>query len=268
MSGDAPLRRLALLVEYDGTAYSGSQYQRNAPTVQHSLERALSSLTGEPIRVALAGRTDAGVHAKGQVASFLTRSRHPAEVFVRGLNHHLPPDIAVRAAAEVPPAFDPRRQAVARWYRYTLYLSPARPAVGRHYVWQVAGPLDLEAMAEAARLLPGRHNFAAFTLPSVAARRRTEREVFRSELRRVGRLLFLDIEGNSFLPQQVRRIVGALVEVGQGRRGVEGFAALLAEARPGSAGYAAPPRGLCLMRVRYREKVFGDEAEPDVQPES
>src|SRR3972149_11525235 len=107
MERDLPLRRLALLIEYQGTAYRGSQYQRNAPTVQGSLERALSSLTGEPVRVALAGRTDAGVHARGQVASFLTRSRHSPEVFTRALHHHLPAQIAVRAVREVRPDFDP-----------------------------------------------------------------------------------------------------------------------------------------------------------------
>src|SRR3990170_7735249 len=107
----APVRRLALLVEYEGTGFGGSQYQKNTGTIQDALERALSSLTGEPIRVALAGRTDAGVHARGQVASFVSASRHSTDTFVRGLNALLPLDIAVRAAAAVPARFDPRRQA-------------------------------------------------------------------------------------------------------------------------------------------------------------
>src|SRR2546428_11094379 len=120
------LRRLALLVEYEGTAYGGSQYQVNAPTVQGSLERALSSLTDEPIRVALAGRTDAGVHAIGQIASFVTTSAHPVETFLRGANALLPRDISLRSVAEVPLCFDPRRHAVSRWYRYTLRLGGQR----------------------------------------------------------------------------------------------------------------------------------------------
>src|SRR3972149_11946995 len=128
MQREALVRRLALLIEYEGTAYGGSQYQKNAPTIQDALERALSSLTGEPIRVALAGRTDAGVHAKGQVASFVTASRHPLETFPRGLNALLPEDISVRAAAEVPLGFDPRRQALSRWYRYTIHVGRPRPA--------------------------------------------------------------------------------------------------------------------------------------------
>src|SRR3972149_206843 len=121
MQRDASVRRLALLIEYEGAAYGGSQYQKNAPKIQDSLERALSSLTGEPIRVALAGRTDAGVHARGQVAAFSSRSRHSPDVFLRALNHHLPDQIAVRAVREVRPDFDPRRRATGRWYRYTLH---------------------------------------------------------------------------------------------------------------------------------------------------
>ena len=119
MQRDEPVRRLALLVEYEGTAYGGSQYQKNAPTIQDSLERALSSLTDEPIRIALAGRTDAGVHARGQVASFVTASRHSPDTFARGLNALLPEDVSVRAAVETALTFDPRRQASSRWYRYT-----------------------------------------------------------------------------------------------------------------------------------------------------
>src|SRR5574341_2175232 len=160
MPREKRVRRLALLVEYDGTAYGGSQYQKNAPTVQGSLERALSRLTSEPIRVALAGRTDAGVHARGQVASFLTNSRHTAETFVRGTNALLPPDISVQAAAEVPADFNPRRHAILRWYRYTLYLRPQRSALMRNRAWHVGEELDLDAMRLAATALVGKHDFA------------------------------------------------------------------------------------------------------------
>src|SRR3990172_5835417 len=164
----APVRRLALLVEYEGTGIGGSQYQKNTGTIQDALERALSSLTGEPIRVALAGRTDAGVHARGQVAAFSSRSRHSPDVFLRALNHHLPDQIAVRAVREVRPDFDPRRRASARWYRYTVYNGRQRPALFRRFVWQVAEPLDVEAMRTAAEALLGEHDFAAFTQPSLA----------------------------------------------------------------------------------------------------
>ncbi len=264
--GDVPIRRLALLIEYDGTAYGGSQYQKNAPTVQDSLERALSSLTGEPVRVALAGRTDAGVHAAGQVASFSTRSRHPAGVFVPALNHHLPADIAVRAVAEVPSGFDPRRHARSRCYRYTVYNSSHRPALRRRYVWHVPEPLEAEAMAAAAATLCGRRDFAAFTQPSIAARQRTERLVCRSRVTRRGPLALFDLEANAFLPQMVRRLVGALVDVGRGRLSGEGFVALLRNARPGAASFVAPAQGLCLLKVRYEDGLFNDDANEDLQP--
>src|ERR1700675_2469787 len=122
-----PGRKLALLVEYEGTAFGGSQFQKNAPTVQGTLERALGSLTGEPIRVAMAGRTDAGVHARGQVASFVTRSRHSAPSFVRAGHDVLPEGASRRCPSELPLDFPPGRQATSRWYRYTLDLGPQRP---------------------------------------------------------------------------------------------------------------------------------------------
>ena len=264
MQGEAPVRRLALLIEYEGTAYGGSQYQKNAPTIQDSLERALSSLTGEPIRVALAGRTDAGVHARGQVASFVTGSRHPLETFSRGLNALLPGNISVRAAAEVPLGFNPRRQALSRWYRYTVRTGRQRPALLRHLVWHVSQPLDLDAMATAAGLLCGRHDFAAFTQPSEARRRRTERVVTSACLRRVKELAVFDIEANAFLPQMVRRLSGALVEVGLGKRTTSEFEVLLREARPGAASFAAPPQGLCLMKVSYESGLFDDETDENL----
>lgn len=258
-------RRLALLLEYQGTAYGGSQYQENAPTVQGALERALSSLTGEPIRVAMAGRTDAGVHARGQVASFKTRSRHSAHVIVRGANALLPADIAVRAAEEVDSGFDPRRHATSRWYRYTLDTSAQRPALDRHYVWHVGPGLDLEAMTAAARLLKGSHDFAAFTAPSEAKRSVTRRRVLRAALTPSGRRLHLDIEANAFLLHMVRRIAGTLVEVGRGKMSVAEFRRLVREAPPGEASRTAPARGLCLVRVRYESGLFdGNEDDEDI----
>lgn len=254
--GPADNRRLVLLLEYQGTAYGGSQLQANAPTVQGALERALSSLTGEPIRVAMAGRTDAGVHARGQVASFLTASVLPLEVFERGTNALLPRDVAVRAAAEVPLTFDPRRHALGRWYRYTLYPDKPRPALLRDFVWHMRPPLDVDTMAKAASRLIGRHDFAAFTQPSQARRRPTEREVTRAEVSRKRELVLFDIEANAFLPQMVRRIVGALVDVGSGKLTCAQFEALLREARPGSADFVAPARGLCLMKVHYESDLF------------
>jgi tRNA pseudouridine38-40 synthase len=260
------VRRFALLLEYEGSEYGGSQYQENTGTIQDALERALSSLTGEPIRVALAGRTDAGVHARGQVAAFDTASRHGEAVLARAVNQHLPPAIAVRAARKVSAGFDPRRQATGRWYRYTVHNGPQRPALDRRTVWQVSDPLDLVAMGRAASHLVGAHDFAAFTLPSLAARQSTVRRLTRVEVTRRRREVRLDVEGNAFLTRQVRRIAGALVEVGRRRLAVDAFAALVREAVPGAARPTAPARGLCLMKVRYEDGLFDDETNDDIQP--
>lgn len=266
MTGDAPSRRLALLLEYEGTGFGGSQYQTNTRTIQDALERAVSSLTGEPIRAALAGRTDAGVHARGQVAAFDTRSRHPLDVFLRALNHHLPDQIAVRAVREVMRNFDPRRHAVSRWYRYTVHNGRQRPALRRHVVWHVPEALDAEAMAGAAGALVGEHDFASFTQPALAGRASTRRRMTRAEVRRCGSRLNVDMEANAFLPHQVRRTVGALAEVGRGNLSPGGFRDLVEKPRPGAASFAAPARGLCLMKVRYEDGLFEDETDEDVQP--
>ncbi len=264
MVGDARVRRFALLLEYEGTGFGGSQYQKNARTMQDALERGLSTLIGEPIRVALAGRTDAGVHAKGQVAAFTARSGHGPDVFVRALNHHLPDQIAVRMAREVTLTFDPRRHAVSRWYRYTIHNSRQRPALARRFVWHVAEPLDVDAMREAAVSLAGEHDFAAFTQPSLAGRQSTHRRMTRAEVRGCGQRIVLDVEANAFLPRQVRRIAGALTGVGRGRLSVGEFEDMLGRARPGAASFAAPARGLCLMKVRYEDGLFDDETDEDL----
>jgi tRNA pseudouridine38-40 synthase len=251
-----PQRRLALLLEYQGTAYGGSQLQKNVPTVQGALERALGRLTGESMRVALAGRTDAGTHARGQVASFITTSRHSTSTVSRALNALLPADISVQAVAGVPLEFDPRRQALRRLYRYTLHLGAQRPALLRHFVWHLPAALNVDAMAGAATYIIGRNDFAAFTQPSEARRRSTERVVAKTALRRKGELALFDIEANAFLPQMVRRIVGALVEVGSGRSTLGKFEALVRDAQPGAANKVAPAHGLCLMQVRYENELF------------
>jgi tRNA pseudouridine38-40 synthase len=259
------VRRLALLVEYDGTAYGGSQHQKNAPTVQGALESALSSLTGEQTRVVLAGRTDAGVHALGQVAAVTTRSRHTTEVVARAFNARLPRDVAVRAVTEVPMGFNPRREARSRWYRYTLYAQPQKPALLRDRTWHLAAALDVEAMNAATQALLGVQDLAALTRPSEAKRGSTRRCVTRAEWSLgAGGLVCFDIEANAFLRYMVRRTVAALVEVGRGRRSVEEFGEVVAEAVPGAFSGLAPARGLCMMKVRYESGLFDDETREDI----
>jgi tRNA pseudouridine38-40 synthase len=241
-------RRLALVLEYDGSRYGGSQYQKNAPSIQGELEAALNKLTGENLRTAFAGRTDAGVHARGQVVSFVTGSRHEPEAFARGLNHWLPDDIAVQRALEVSLDFDARRRARSREYRYLVLNSQVPSPLLQAFTWQVKQPLEVEAMQEAASLLVGRHDFVAFAGPVAGSTVRTLR---RCEVKVQGRLLAVHMEADAFLPHQVRRTVGALVQVGRGRQCAKGLAFMLREPRPGAAGPAAPPQGLCLMRVNY-----------------
>ena len=258
-----PLRRIALLVEYEGTAYAGSQYQKDARTIQGELEKALKKLTGKAIRVALAGRTDAGVHAKGQVAAFLTTVPYEPGVFERALNSHLPQDIAVRSAQDVALSFDVRRHARRRWYRYCIYNGRTRRPLFRSRCWHVPEPLNVEAMREAAHHLVGRQDFA--TLAAPAAGRSTVRTVYWAEVRRCRSRVVFDIEADAFLPQQVRRTVGALVRVGQGKETVEGFGRLLASGQPGAASFAAPAAGLCLVAVRYEDVDFANvEEDPDI----
>ena len=248
------------MVEYDGTAYAGSQYQKNAATIQGELEKALNKLTGERTRLALAGRTDAGVHAKGQVVSFRTRAAYGAEVFVQALNAHLPADIAVRSARDVSLSFQVRRQAKRRWYRYLIYNGRQRPALLRGYCWHIAQALDVEAMQAAAQRLVGEHDVAAFAAPSAPGR--TVRTVYRAEVSRRRSWVVFDIEANSFLPQQVRRTVAALVQVGLGKQTADDLGRLVASGQRGAATLVAPSRGLCLMAVQY-EDLSGSGYEED-----
>lgn len=255
-----PVRQLALLLEYDGTAHSGSQYQKNAPSIQGELEKALARLTGQAIRVKMAGRTDAGVHARGQVVSFVATSQHTVETFVNALNYYLPPDIAVKAAREVPLSLDVRRHALSRYYRYTIYNGDQRSPLWASYSWHVPSPLNVATMQPAAAFLVGRRDFASFAPATV---RRTVRTVLRADVRRRGSLVLLDMEADAFLTHQVRRTVGALTEVGLSRLSVDDFRRLVEDPRPGIAGPAAPPQGLCLRRVRYEGLELGVDCEED-----
>ena len=249
--------RIALLLEYDGAAYGGSQRQVNAPSIQAALEEAIARLTGEQPRTAFAGRTDAGVHALGQVAAFDTARTYPVDVWRRALNAYMPQDIAVRAVAEVGTDFDPRRHARSRTYRYRIWNAPVRSPLWRSRAWHVRERLNLEWMQQAAAALEGEHDFASFG-GAPGAGRSTRRRILHARLCGKGSAVELEIEGNAFLPHQVRRTVGALVEVGRRRVTSERFTRWLAEPEPGAAGPAAPPHGLCLIRVTYDGLHFED----------
>ena len=249
-------RRIALLLEYEGTAFHGSQAQTGQRTVQDVVEEALCRFTGERQRVAFAGRTDAGVHALGQVVALNTATPHDPSTFRRAIDHFLPEDVAVRAAAETAADFDPRRHAVARVYRYELDDGRGRSPLRRHRAWQVKRPLDAAAMAEAAAALAnGRRDWAAFAGP-VPDGYSTVRTLLRLEVRRVGpSRLTVTMEADGFLPHQVRRTVGALRRVGEGKLSPQQFGRL-AEGPASSVGPAAPAQGLTLLAVRYAPGVL------------
>ena len=242
---------VTLVLEYDGSRYVGWQVQPNGPSVQAEVERALATLHHEPRRVTAAGRTDAGVHARGQVASFPEPAPLPLRAYVQGMNALLPPDVAVRAARLEPDGFDARRSARGKRYRYVIENAPIRSPLGRLHAWQHYLPLDPGAMREAAAHLVGRHDFAAFQASDCACRHAV-REVRRLEVlgERGGRIEVV-IEATAFVKHMVRNIVGTLVEVGLGRRAAASMPALLEARDRTRAGPTAPPQGLFLEEVFY-----------------
>ncbi len=251
--------RIILIIEYDGTNYHGSQSQINPPTVQGEIEKALKKLTGERIRIKIAGRTDAGVHARGQVIGFDTKAKLPLKSFIDGLNYYLPPDIAVKEAYKAEKDFDVRRRAVSREYRYYILNSPTRSPLKQRFSWRVAGKLDTKAMQQACQALRGRHDFASFISSAETARqKRTVRDVFKAEITRDGDMVIFDISANSFLPHQVRNMIGSLIKVAQGKMTVDEFKNMVQAKTPGLAGPTAPADGLCLMRVNYSIPFNGE----------
>jgi tRNA pseudouridine38-40 synthase len=243
-------------MEYDGTRYHGSQYQNNAPTIQGETEHALEKLTGEKVRIAVASRTDAGVHARGQVASFKTNSAFLLKTWVRALNHYLPSDIAIKAAYSADDDFDVRRHAWSREYRYSILNTVVPSPLMRRYTGFVPHPLDMEAMHRASQMLVGEHDFTPF---SGMIGRQTRRRVYRAEVSHQGELIIFDMEASSFLPHQVRNTVGGLIRVGLRKMKVESFWELAQSGQPGAIGPAVPAQGLCLMKVNYHDFPRSEE---------
>lgn len=246
------MRNILLDLEYDGTAFLGSQFQATGRTVQGELERALASLTQQQTRVTLAGRTDAGVHAQGQRANFHTASLLPLATFVRGLNALLPPDLAVLRAQEVAESFHARFDARRRVYRYTLYNAAVRSPLARHFAWQVSGTIDLAALTAGLELLVGEHDFAAFAgAAEDGAPRTTVRRILAAHCWATPPWFYIEIAAESFLRHMVRNIVGELVRLGLGTISLEEFRAAWQSRDRRRVGPPAPPHGLCLVRVEY-----------------
>ena len=245
------MTKIVLIIEYDGTHYHGFQWQAGLPSIQREVEKAIKRLTGERLRVIAASRTDAGVHATGQVVSFRTGSPLPTDTFVNGLNYYLPRDIAVKAAHRVDDSFNVRRDAISREYSYYIVNSPTRSPTRQGFSYFVTSPLDIEAANRAAQALIGEHDFSPFASGNGAGIRNTVRHVFKASLERGGELVIFNIVANSFLPHQVRNTVGALIRVSLGKMSVDEFNSIIEAKKPGMAGPTAPACGLCLTRINY-----------------
>ena len=251
VTGDEDLAVWRLDIVYEGTAFHGWAKQPRLRTVQGVIEEALAKVLPQPVRLSVAGRTDAGVHALAQVASF-TCAQHDLSALRlrRSLNALLPPDVAVTLVSPAPRGFV-ARAARSRTYRYRLAVAPVRPVADRAYVWSLPGGLDAEALREAAVWLRGRHDFAALT-PSAHLYRSCVREVAVAEWRPVGADEWVfEIRADSFLHNMVRVAVGCMVDVAQGRLSPAEFEAGLAGGRRRHMGQTAPAKGLALVAVEY-----------------
>jgi tRNA pseudouridine38-40 synthase len=245
------LRTIKLVIEYDGTHYLGWQVQPNGQTIQGVIQDRLKRLTGESSQLIGSGRTDAGVHALGQVAHFKTESRMDANTFQRALNSLLPEDIVIRRAEEVEAEFHARRSARSKVYEYRILNRTTSPAIDRQYVWHVPQKLNLDEMKKATQNLVGEHDFSAFR--SVGSSTRSSvRNILRADWKKgKGGLLRFEIEATGFLKQMVRAIVGTLVEVGRGKIDAERFREILESKDRKEAGPTAPAHGLFLNEVKY-----------------
>lgn len=239
-----------LTLEYDGTNYHGWQLQKNAVTIQGTLEAALSRICSGAVRVRVAGRTDTGVHALGQIASFKTEKLLDLYRLQRALNGLLPRDIVVKRIEEVSETFNPRFDALSRTYRYQIWNHRWPSAIWARYAWHVSFPLKVDAMNQAAALLIGEHDFSSFQ-GSDWVEHNPQRTVLHSEFRQEGEFLVYHIEARSFLRHMVRNIVGTLVDVGRGAITVDDFATIFAAHDRTRAGVNAPPQGLFLVTVTY-----------------
>lgn len=248
------MRTLKLTIAYDGTDFAGWQNQPGQRTVQATLEQSLSELTGEPIAAVASGRTDAGVHALGQVVSFDTGSDLASEVFQRALNAKLPEDVAVLAVVEAPPGFHAIRDAVKKRYQYRLHDGPTREVFHRRYAWHVRHRLDAGRMHRAGQALVGRRDFHSFE-SHWPNRNTSVRSIFELSVKRqMGDncdRVTLEVEADGFLYHMVRTIAGTLVEVGRGAQDESWPADVLAAEDRAAAGPTAPPQGLFLLRVEY-----------------
>ncbi len=257
------VRNIKLTVEYDGTLYFGWQAQGDRPSVQGEIARAAARVVDHPVVIHGSGRTDRGVHALGQTASFKTPKAVPAAKLLLGINTYLPGDIRVREVEEVPPDFHARYSARGKRYRYTILRSPVERVMARRFCILIQAPLDLEAMRRAAGALAGVHDFRAFEgnakrSPPAPGEppRSTVRTVTAVAVAEAGPFVTIDAFGKGFLYGMVRAIAGTLIEIGAGKRPAQDMEEVLRSRDRRRAGFTAAARGLCLLAVYYRDDVL------------
>lgn len=253
MSRRSSTRNIKLVIRYDGTHYSGWQCQKNAGTVQESIESALRKIIGRKVKLKGAGRTDSGVHAAHQVANFKTHSKLPAERIKEALNSSLPDDILVMSAESVPLKFDSQHSAVSKRYRYTVTTARFVDPFMRHFASRFSYPINMASMRRAAKALIGRHDFKAFQ-SSGSNESNTVRTIKMIKIEKDGDLIYIDIWADGFLYNMVRTIVGTLLEIGRGKISEASMGEIIYKKDRRLAGPTAPARGLCLMGVEYRFK--------------
>lgn len=255
-----PPRSWRLVVQYEGTAYSGWQRQDDAPSVQQTLEETLEGILQHPVRAYASGRTDAGVHALGQVVRIDTHAPHVApHNLLRGANTYLPPDIRILSVDECAPEFDPRGDARLRWYRYSIHNGPVAPVLDRRRLTHVARALDWSRFDNALARFHGHHEFRAFR-SSLCRARRTQLTMERIERIDAAPVHHLDFQCRSFLHNMIRLIAGLCIEIGLGRHRPEDVSTMLETGRRTAHWQTAPPQGLVLMEVRYDEPPPGRDA--------
>jgi tRNA pseudouridine38-40 synthase len=244
------LSKFVLLIEYDGTQYYGFQWQVGLPTIQSELEQAIRRFCEQSSRVMAASRTDAGVHAKGQVVSFWAKSTLDTMTLIRALNYYLPRDIAVKAAYRASGDFNVRRDALSREYRYYILNSNTRSPFSRRFALFIPKMLDIQAINEACQLIQGEHDFASFA-SSLDGNKSTLRNVYEAGIEKKGDFTVFRIVANSFLPHQVRSTIGLLIRLGLGKIGIDDFRDIMEARSLGLAGPVSPACGLCLEKVNY-----------------
>lgn len=245
------MKNVKITIEYDGTDYHGWQCQGNLPTVQKTIEDAMEKITGNKTRITGSGRTDAGVHAMGQVANFFTETQMDCKTLEKALNSALPRDISIISSRQVPQDFHAQFSSRSKVYEYRIFNRPNPPALQRNRVWHIREKLDTKKMREAAAYLEGTHDFSVFATADITVKT-TVRTVKRVHVRKTREgIILVEIEANGFLKRMVRMITGTLVETGKGKLTPEEFGQILAGGQKTKNVFTAPSGGLFLKKVIY-----------------